>query len=279
MTPTEAPAVEHVEVAGRRIALERSAGPGHEVLLVHGNFASKRWFAPLLAAPPEGLRLTAFDLPNFGDSDPLGGEISIAAYGEAVLGVRDALGLGRPVLLGHSLGGTVAMAAVAADPDGFSGLVLVSSSAPDGLVTPEGVYPFLERYRTEREPLRQALAAMVAVDRSPDFEAIVDDGQRMHESAFSGNARALAALARPDADLAPRLAAFTGPVWVVHGALHPLITADMAEATARAFTGAREVRLETWDDAGHTPYRDDLTRFTRGLSALTRTAAEGGAMR
>lgn len=244
---SEATGPRHVGVNGRRMAYAE-AGSGRPVLLLHGNFGSKRWFSAMLAHPPAGLRYLAPDLPNFGDSDPLGEPIRIEAYAEALLGFASALDLGRPALLGHSLGGAVAMAAVAAEPSAFADLALVDASTPSGLVTPEAHYPLLEAFRTQRPLLAQALAGTQPSRQAEDFEALVDDAMRMWPEAFSGNARAL-----HDLDLAPGLAAFTGRVLVLRGGMDLLIDAAAAEATAAAFVGATEVRQETWPEVGHSP--------------------------
>lgn len=261
MIPADVP-VQHVHVDTRRIAYQE-AGQGRPVVLVHGNFASKRWYRELLAAPPAGARLLALDLPNFGDSDPLGAPIRIAAYAAAVRGFAEALGLERPVLVGHSLGGAVAMAAAAADPHAWAALVLVDGSAPDGLTTPEEHYPLLDLFRGNAAMLKQALAPMLASRQPDDFDDLVADGLRMHPDAFQGNARALDGL-----DLAPSLAAYPGRVLVLRGALDPLITADMAERTAAAFTGAAHVALETWAEVGHSPATEAPARFAARLGDL-----------
>jgi len=270
MTPADLP-VHHVVVDDRRLAYHE-VGAGRPVVLVHGNFASKRWYRGLLQAPPPGARLLALDLPNFGDSDPLGAPIAIAAYAEAVDGFARALGLDAPVLVGHSLGGAVVLAAAAAAPDAWSALVLVDGSAPEGLVTPEAHMPFLESFRGNGPLLAQALAPLLASRRPDDFDLLVADALRMHPDATTGNARALAGL-----DLAPRLAAFRGDVLVLRGGLDPLITAAMAEATAAAFVGARRVHLETWDDVGHSPATEAPERFAARLAdLLAATAAHPG---
>lgn len=261
MMPAEAP-IQHAQVDGRRIAY-REAGDGHDVVLVHGNFASKRWFSELLASPPAGARLLALDLPNFGDSDPLGAPITMAAYAEAVRGFVAACGLERPVLVGHSMGGAVVLEAAAAEPDAWPALVLVDGSAPDGLVTPEAHYPLLDAFRGNGPLLQQALAPLFASRQPVDFDDLVADGLRMHPDGFRGNARAL-----HDLDLAPRLAAYGGRVLVLRGALDPLITAEMAERTAAAFTGAAHVQLETWDDVGHSPATEAPARFAERLAEL-----------
>ncbi len=255
-------AVQHVTVDGRRLAYQ-TVGAGRPVVLVHGNFASKRWFRGLLDTPPAGARLLALDLPNFGDSDALDAPVTIEAYADAVAGFATALELDVPVLVGHSLGGAVALAAVGAAPEAWSALVSVDGSAPTGLVTPEAHYPLLLSFSGNAPLLAQALAPLLASRRPDDFDDLVADGLRMHPDAFVGNARALT-----DLDLAPALAAFRGDVLVLRGGLDPLITADMAQATADAFGAARRVTLETWDDVGHSPATEAPERFAARLAAL-----------
>ncbi len=260
MTPTDVP-VRDVTVDGRRLAYQTS-GSGRPVVLVHGNFASKRWFRALLAAPPEGVRWLALDLPNFGDSDPLDQPVTIAAYADAVAGFARALELEAPVLVGHSLGGAVALAAVAAEPSAWSALVWVDGAAPTGLVTPEAHYPLLQSFSGNAPLLAQALAPLLASHRPDDFDALVADGLRMHPDAFIGNARALT-----DLDLTVPLAAYRGDVLVLRGGLDPLITAEMAQATAAAFAGARSVTLESWEDVGHSPATEASERFAARVAA------------
>jgi pimeloyl-ACP methyl ester carboxylesterase len=263
--------VEHVHALAHDIA-HMSVGDGRAVVLVHGNFASKRWWRELLQHAPAGYRVIALDLPNFGDSAPLAEPITIAAYARVLAGFVGALGLEAPVLVGHSLGGAVVMRAVADDPERYAGLVLVSSSAPEGLTTPEAHYPLLEMFKGNRELLAQALAPMLASRLPDDFEALVDDALRMHPDAFSGNARAL-----HDLGLAPALARFERPVWVLRGGLDPLITAEMAAATAAAFVGA-PVQHDLWSDVGHSPASEAPERFAAGLARfLTNLEPAGGA--
>ena len=265
MSPADVP-IQHVQVDDRRIAFQES-GEGRPVVLVHGNFASKRWFSELLATPPAGARLLALDLPELRRQRPARRRRSrIAAYADAVRGFVAALGLERPVLVGHSLGGAVVLEAAAADPAAWSALVLVDGSAPEGLVTPEEHYPLLDMFQGNGPLLKQALAPLLASRQPADFDALVADGLRMHPDAFQGNARALEGL-----DLAPRLAAFAGRVLVLRGGLDPLITADMVARTAAAFTGAAHVELETWDDVGHSPATEAPERFATRLGALLET--------
>lgn len=248
------PPVQFVELSGVKLAY-RSAGQGCALVCVHGNFASKRWFTELLRAPPEGWRVLAPDLPNFGDSDALPEPIRIHAYARYLHGFITALGLGRAALLGHSFGGAVVQLFAAAHPEVTRGLVLIGSPTPEGLVTAEEHYPFLEGLRGDREAMARALAPTMSAtisERLPDyFNGIVDDALKLHPDGFSGNARALETLT-----LDTR--AVTCPVLVVRGEHDYLISPRMAEWTAAAYTNGR---LEGLVGFGHSPQIEDPERF------------------
>lgn len=237
------------------------SGKGVPVVLVHGNFACKEWWRELLEDPLEGAWLLAPDLPGFGESPaPEGFSPSIPAYAEALRAFLREKGAEGAILVGHSLGGAVVMEAAT---EGTRGLLLVNPAPPSGLETPEAYYPILESYRENREALSQALAAMAPTRRPPWFPELVAKAQGMHPAHFQGNARALAAwrLGRP----------YPGPVLVVYGALDPLVTRGMAEATAAFFPRGR---LRVLEGVGHSVnlenpglFREILGEFLKEVAA------------
>ncbi|WP_412028434.1 alpha/beta fold hydrolase [Deinococcus yunweiensis] len=210
------------------------------LVCVHGNFASAVWWWELLSGPPRGWRVLAPTLPGFGGTYHHG-EVSISAYAEWLAGWLNERGVTRPVLLGHSLGGAVALELAAQEPGGVAGLVLAASAPLAGLVTPEENYPVLELLRTQRPVLEASLAALFPSGRPENFAQYVEDAARMHPGHYSGNARALAAWQVDPAAL------WGMPTLVMGGALDVLITPDMVRATAGAL-GTTVVLLE---GAGH----------------------------
>ncbi len=132
-------------VTGSGLTLRATrAGTGPTVVLLHGfgeSLLSWRGTFDRLAADAD---VIALDLPGFGLSDK-----PVTGYGNermaaAVLGALDALGVQHAVIVGHSMGGAVAVTLALAAPQRVSGLVLVSpavSGASWGLRPPgtEGV--------------------------------------------------------------------------------------------------------------------------------------------
>lgn len=250
---------------GTRVRVAR-AGSGSPVVLVHGNFGSRRWWQPQLERPPEGLELIAPDLPNFGASDPLAGELTLDAYARALLAILDALGLDAVPLVGHSLGVAVVERVALAAPERVTGLLLMSGAPPEGLPRPEEHYALLSGFVGQRDALAAALGPMAGAQLPPFWDALLDDAVAMAEPAYEGNARALgnAKLPLVRREDAPRV------VRVLHGDHDPLITTEMVEATTAHWPGAH---LERWPDAGHSPQIDHPDRFADLLATFAKEAA------
>src|ERR1700742_5031893 len=116
---------------GRRVAGEPS------LVLIHGLMGTAATFLPLMAEIAEDRHVIALDLPGAGGSerDPARGKnskpgASLAAVTGSVLKALDALKLERPVLVGHSHGGSVAMYLAGIAPQWRGGLVLIAPAYP-----------------------------------------------------------------------------------------------------------------------------------------------------
>jgi pimeloyl-ACP methyl ester carboxylesterase len=227
-------------------------GEGVPVLYVHGNTGSCRWFERVMDVP--GARTTALDMPNFGRSKPLPGEPDIDRYAEAVAAFIRARSLDRPVVVGHSFGGAVAISIAARNPALLRGLVLVDSASPSGLVTPKERHPLIEMMRANRAVLTQALRGVVpTLADEAFFQSLVDDASMMAVPAWVGNAEALGRF-----DYRGRTAAFEGPTLVAWGRKDVIVTEAMARETVAAFPGAK---LEILEDVGHSVMAENPKRF------------------
>lgn len=107
-------------------------GHGAAVLLVHGVISSTFSFRYQIESLAPHFRVLAVDLPGFGYSDrPTDVDLSHTAHAERLREFLDRMGIERATVIGHSMGGAVAMRLAAAYPERVEKLVLVSSAAPD----------------------------------------------------------------------------------------------------------------------------------------------------
>jgi 4,5:9,10-diseco-3-hydroxy-5,9,17-trioxoandrosta-1(10),2-diene-4-oate hydrolase len=130
-------------VTARRIALPTgvtlriaTAGPrdGVPAVLLPGWGASVYMYRHAFTHLPRyGMRVTAVDLRGFGLSDKptRRGAYTLAEYRQDVAALLDVLGLARPVLIGQSMGGGLALRFALRQPERIRGLVLIN---PTGLV-------------------------------------------------------------------------------------------------------------------------------------------------
>jgi pimeloyl-ACP methyl ester carboxylesterase len=116
-----------VDVDGARIHyLDRGAGP--TLLLIHGLAGQARNFTHSLVARLErDFRVVVMERPGSGHSTRArGARANLQAQADTVAAFIRALGLGRPLLVGHSLGGAVALAVALEHPALVRGLALVA---------------------------------------------------------------------------------------------------------------------------------------------------------
>jgi branched-chain amino acid transport system permease protein len=262
--------IKTVTIKGKKITY-REEGSGYPVLLVHGNTGSSLWWTRMGEVP--GARLVAPDLPNFGGSGRLDpeeapGSSDIDLYADYLVAFAEALGLSRPVLVGHSLGGAVAISALVRRPELWVSAVLVDSAPPSGLVTPEAHYAAIERFKTDRALLRSALGAVCPTMDDPAFlDRLTDEALRMNPESFPGNARALARF-----DRSGDCVKYSGPVRVVWGRRDVIVTEAMARATAAAFPKGS---LEILEQVGHSAMVEDPAAFREILARAVRKADPG----
>ena len=120
------PEVRTAEVGGRQIRYAGAGQDGDVVLLVHGYGGDRNSWLFLHEPLAARHRVYALDLPGHGTSSKDVGDGSVSLLVDAVLGVLDAVGVERAHLVGHSLGGAVAVAAAARHPERVHSLILIA---------------------------------------------------------------------------------------------------------------------------------------------------------
>jgi pyruvate dehydrogenase E2 component (dihydrolipoamide acetyltransferase) len=238
------------DVGGRKISYAGAGQDGDVVLLVHGYGGDRNSWLFLQEPLAARYQVYALDLPGHGTSAKDVGEGSLSVLADAVTGVLDALGAERAHLVGHSMGGAVALAAAARDPARIASLTLI---APSGF-GPEINAGYLRGFadaQTRRE--LKAVLGQLFDDEGLVTRQLVDD--LLAYKRLDGVDEALHALAdtlldgeAQRGDSAASLAAIGGaaPVTVIWGRADRIIPAAQAESVAGA------VR-HLIDGAGHMP--------------------------
>jgi pimeloyl-ACP methyl ester carboxylesterase len=124
----------HLEIDGLHLAyLEKgSAAQGApSLVLLHGLMGSAATFLPLMESLDGGQHVIALDLPGAGLSERRSDiAADLKSTAKLVLRVLDSLGLDKPVLLGHSHGGAIALRLAAKHPDRLTSLALLAPAHP-----------------------------------------------------------------------------------------------------------------------------------------------------
>jgi pimeloyl-ACP methyl ester carboxylesterase len=150
------------------------AGP-RPLVLLHGFLGSARNLATLargLAERRPDLAVVALDLTGHGASPPLPAAADTAALAADVLASAHALGLGAPLaIVGHSLGGRVALRAAAVDPAAVSDVTLLDI-APGPVDAGEVIEPVLDAVLRAPDTFAsrgEARAALVTAGLAPEL--------------------------------------------------------------------------------------------------------------
>ncbi|HEX2863981.1 MAG TPA: alpha/beta hydrolase [Deinococcales bacterium] len=273
MTPTpETHRPENLQPDGRAAGLAYlSGGQGRPIVAVHGAFASRNWMRPLVSTPPSGWQVIAPSLPGYAGSLDAATEPTIPAFADALERFIAALGLDRPVLLGHSLGGAVVLETASRHLENYRAVVTVSGPPLDGFPHNAAFDEMRQRCQTDRTLLRTVLAAQApgldaAGLEAMGFEALLDDAQAMHDDWYSGPARALG-----EWNITGRAAALSRlPMLVLSGSRDPLVLPDFTRKLAGQLPHARLAWVE---GAGHWALQERETEFRQLLDGFLAAVA------
>lgn len=243
--------VPHADPTPRTIPLDGGAaaiideGEGPPILLVHGLPGSTRDFRYLAPALVDaGQRAIRVDLPGFGASPSRRG-LTAADHGAFLAEVIDALGLRRPLVLGHSMGAPYTVALAARWPERLAGIALL---APPGLRPHRGFRRIPSRTVSAwlRVPWKRTLL------RKPLRRAFIAGGFR-HPYPDEALARTLHLVATFDFEAhVARVEALSVPCWVGWCRDDPLVEDVIVRELADA---ARAERRLVFTDGGHNPQK------------------------
>ena len=266
-----------VQVNGLRLHTTRTGGAKPPVVLAHGFSDDGLCWTPVAEVLAPDYDVIMVDARGHGQSDAPDQGYTMADMAEDLYGVITELGLRRPAVVGHSMGGGTAIALAGLHPDG-PGAILLEDAAPLGLAA----------MHIPHDPSRHArIMESIASRQSKPREQLIAE-QRAAAPLWSE--AILGLWADSKLRLSPKTAAFdpTGSVdWpvVLRRIACPalLIAADpdrggmiSAESTAAFQSFVPQLRVIRMEGSGHCVryeqfgrYMDMLRGFLAGVTAVT----------
>lgn len=234
------------------------------VFLHHFGGSARSWDA-VIARLGGAFQTLAFDLPGFGDAACAPGPYTVGTMVDHVATRLHALGCARFILVGHSMGGKVALAVAARRPVGLQALVLLAPSPPTPEPIAEDKRAALTAGWAEYGIASQILAGATARPLSDETRRLaIGDMMRAGKAAWSAW---LACGSRED--ISADVAAIVAPATILSGACDTVLTTELIrrEVAARL----RQAMVVTVAGAGHFLPLEAPEAVAR---AIMRTAAD-----
>jgi pimeloyl-ACP methyl ester carboxylesterase len=258
-----------IRIHGHEVSY-RMAGEGPTILLIHGIAGSSTTWRAVMPALAEHYTVIAPDLLGHGQSAKPRGDYSLGAYASGIRDLLTVLDKERVTLVGHSLGGGVAMQFAYQFPEWAERLVLVASGGLGKEVSPllkavtlpgaEYVLPLLlhPRIREAAEwpgGVAKRVGWRPSVNLTEVWRSYTTLTDRHGQMAFVNTVRSVIDVAGQRVSAHDRLyLAAAVPTLIVWGDRDRIIPVDHAYRAAEAIPGAR---LEVFEGAGHfLPWRD-----------------------
>lgn len=241
-------------------------GDGPDVILIPGLTSGRAVWNGTVAALP-GYRYHLVQVSGFAGEPARGNARGavVAPLADEIARYISERGLERPAIVGHSMGGTLAMMIGARNPD-LAGRIMVVDMLPQPAHLFGGS-------AADLGPLAGRLREMIA---TPGGRRLFAGFMTAFSPPDSANARSdpdvvgrtlndLAAL-----DLAPQLARIRAPLTVVYASPDPRARAAVDRSFADAYAPARGRRLVRIDGSGHMVMLDQPARFQAALREFLR---------
>ncbi len=271
---------EEITLHGHTVSYRR-AGWGPVVVLIHGITGSSDTWADVIEPLAEHYTVVAPDLLGHGESAKPRGDYSLGAYASGIRDLLGALGHDRGTIVGHSLGGGVAMQMAYQFPERCERLVLVSSGGlgrevhamlrAATLPFSELVLPLLASSRLLNATASAgSLLGRLGLRAGPDleemwrgFSSLNDVGAR---GAFIQTLRGIVDPGGQRVNATDRLyLAQRVPTMLLWGENDPIIPVAHGRAAHDLIPGST---FHSFEDAGHFPHRTDPREFVRCLEAF-----------
>ena len=262
----------HIDVGSVR-ARYWELGEGDPILLIHGLGASAETWQDTLPVLARTHHVYAVDLVGFGYSDKPAAKYSVDYLVDFIRGFVDVSGLEQVALVGHSLGGALALRLAILYPDRVTRLVLVDSA---GLSREVGLglrlvalplvgelllRPSPKKTRQALKPFFQDPALLTDAFVDLNYDLITQPGA---QAAYLSTVRSLASVfgARRHIgdDIIARLDEIQVPVLVIWGAQDAIVPVAHADIARDRIANAQ---IQVLPECGHMPMIEKTEEFNR----------------
>src|SRR5436190_1114643 len=275
--------LEEITLHGHRVSFRR-AGWGPVILLLHGVAGSSETWVPVIEQLADRYTIVAPDLIGHGESAKPRGDYSLGAFASGLRDLLQAIGHDSVTVVGHSLGGGIAMQMAYQFPERCERLVLVSSGGLGREVNfllraatlpgSEVVIPLLASGRVlAAGEWLGGLVGRTGLRAGSDLEELWRGLTSLHDAgarqAFVYTLRSIVDAGGQRVSARDRLyLAKEMPTLILCGESDRIIPAHHGEEAHEAMPGSR---FETFPGAGHFPHRDDPVRFARTIDDFIRS--------
>lgn len=272
-----------IEIDGIHVHYKRIGAGEPVIILLHGFGASVFSWREVMAPLAKHATVLAYDRPGFGLTQRLmPGEwkcenpYSAQAQVAILIGLMDELGIEKAILIGHSAGGTVALASAQAHPQRFSGLVLVDPAVYSSGGAPEWLRPLFRLPQYDRigpwlvRSLMEKQDARLIERAWHDPGKITQEIEAGYRKPFQAKNwdRALwemTRVTRKPVALVERLAEVRMPVLVLSGDDDRIIPREQSRRLAQELPDARFVEIA---DCGHIPQEECPDPFLKTVGSF-----------
>jgi pimeloyl-ACP methyl ester carboxylesterase len=212
------------------------------LILLHGNYASPRWWEPVRQHLPDAVTALTPDMRHWVEN----GSTTIPHLATRLEGFLQANDLVDAVIVGHSLGGVVATQFALDRPDAVRGLVLIATGPPEGV--PLGRFAIgrqLPLKWLQRRVMRAALGKAGLPRQHPLAEALVEDALLTDPVVYAAFSRAVARW-----DVSAQLGELRPPTLLIWGERDPVMPPKIGWRLRGLIPHSR---LVTLPGVGHTP--------------------------
>lgn len=246
--------------------IERGEGDD-TIIFVHGFISTHRWWLPTLERLSDNFHAYAIDIRATGESEQIESGHTLAQYAHDLQQFVEAQKIEKFTLVGHSMGGAVAMQYALHHQDHLNALVLVDPAASSGTKIDQATTDWINSVQGQREGQQMIVLGAFATPPTGDYlEQLVSDAVGWGKPIYLGAMGDMAKF-----NVTDKLNTLTIPTLVTWGDKDSVIPFPTIVET---FTNIEEGALEIWHGVGHSGPIEIPDRFVALLTQFVNETSQ-----